>query len=197
MAELLGFDPKALIDQYLDRKKLDLYYELLMEQNRLVNLVSRETDRGAFDRMVAESLLPLDRIERPVKTYLDIGSGGGLPSIPILLSGSVAGDSFLVERTGKKAKALGEIIQGLNLPARIVSSNFEEISDLPRLHLISLRYVKLSRRLLERIMKNIKRDGSFVYYSTPDFKQTSFAAQTWSFGSGEDQVIKSFTVFTK
>jgi 16S rRNA G527 N7-methylase RsmG len=197
MPKTLPFDPAALIDRYLDRTRLDLYFELLMEQNRLVNLVSRETDRAAFERMVGESLLPLDLIDRPVPSYLDIGAGGGLPSIPILLAGTVAGEAILVERTGKKARALEEIVRGLELPARVIPVNFDEISGLPRLHLVTLRYVKLSRHLLERIMKSLKRGGRFVYYASPDFKTDLPATQSVAFVSGEDQVVKSLTVFLK
>ncbi|HVP06296.1 MAG TPA: hypothetical protein VMS71_00535, partial [Candidatus Acidoferrum sp.] len=53
-------DVAGIRAKYDPTKRLDLYYSLLMEENKRVNLVSRETSREDFDRMVAESLLPFD-----------------------------------------------------------------------------------------------------------------------------------------
>jgi 16S rRNA (guanine527-N7)-methyltransferase len=197
MTSPLVLNPAELIDRYLERSRLDLYYELLMEQNRLVNLVSRETSREGFDRMVAESLLPLDALNRSFDSYLDIGSGGGLPSIPLLLAGVGSRTSVLVERTGKKARALGQIVEKLGLPSVVESRNFAEISPTKRYALITLRYVKLDRSLLAKIMAGLGSKGRFVYYSTPEFRTDGWPSRTVRFESGQDQAVKSFTIFHK
>ena len=197
MTSPMVLNPAELIDRRLARHRLDLYYELLMEQNRLVNLVSRETSREGFDRMVAESLLPLDSLDRTFDSYLDIGSGGGLPSVPLLLAGVGSRGSVLVERTGKKARALRQIIEQLELPAVIESRNFAEISPTKRYALITLRYVKLDRSLLAKIMAGLGSKGRFIYYSTPEFKTDGWLSQTYRFESGQDQAVKSFTIFQK
>lgn len=197
MEEQVKLDIAGLIEQYLDRSRLDSFFDLLMSANRKVNLVSRETTRSDFDRLAAESLLPLGQLPDDMAGYLDIGSGGGFPSVPILLSGRITGSATLVERTGKKARALGEIATGLGLPATIVASNFEEIRDLPEFDLITLRYVKLSRELLSKALFRLSPGGRFVYYSTPDFSMPDAGSRVYRFESSQDSVIKSFTIFSR
>ncbi len=197
MPAVIPFDTDQLIHKYLPRNRLDSYYELLMKRNRSVNLVSRETSRADFDRMVAESLLPLEYLAGPFEGYLDIGSGGGIPAIPILLSGVAGGRSVLVERTIKKARALEGIAKALNLPCRVAAQNFEEITNLPRPRLATLRNVKLTDRLLKAIMDTLAPGGAFVYYSRPAFKPRKHGPVVRRFKSGQDSVLKSLTIFQK
>lgn len=197
MADPLTFVPAALIEKFLERSRLDRYFELLMNQNRVVNLVSRETSREDFNRMVAESLLPLDFTGTDFSSYLDIGSGGGLPAVPLMLSGIGTDGTHLVERTGKKARALGEIITGMDLKAKIEPTNFAELHLKRRFNLVTLRYVKLEPRLLDRILERLEPGGMFVYYSAPGFKVGSGSAVTRRFVSGQGQAVKSLTIFQK
>lgn len=197
MNEVLTLDVERLIDRYLDGKLLDRYFELLMEQNRAVNLVSRETSRRDFDRLVAESLLPLEHLSLPVANYLDIGAGGGIPGIPILIAGAVSGKSFLVERTTKKARALSKIIEQLEVPAEVIPGNFEEIRELPRLELVTMRYVKPALQLLKNVMKTLARGGVFVYYSTLEFEARGVKSVTRQFKCPQRSALKSFTIFQK
>jgi len=197
MNEVLTLDVERLIDRYLDGKFLDRYFELLMEQNRAVNLVSRETSRRDFDRLVAESLLPLEHLSLPVANYLDIGAGGGIPGIPILIAGAVSGKSFLVERTTKKARALSKIVEQLEVPAEVIPGNFEEIRELPRLELVTMRYVKLVPQLLKNVMKTLASGGVFVYYSAFEFEARGVKSITRQFGCPQSSALKSFTIFQK
>src|SRR5512140_2142193 len=108
----VALDTAATLTRHSNRNLIDRYYLELMKENAKVNLVSRETSREDFDRLFAESLLPLDIISSGKFTgYLDIGSGGGIPAIPLLISGRVSGSIVLVERTQKKAAALSNLCQ--------------------------------------------------------------------------------------
>lgn len=197
MPEKVEFDPQAVIARYLAPQQVDNYYDLLMEQNQSVNLVSRETGRSDFDRLVAESILPLEFLPKKMNGYLDIGSGGGFPSVPILLSGLIDGKTVLVERTGKKSRALEQIVSGLALRASVSASNFEEVRDLPKVELVTLRYVKLTKQLLNRIMSCLAPGGRFVYYSKPDFDLGKTACTVYQFESSQDSAAKSFTIFSR
>jgi len=197
MAESRVFDPEELIDRFLDRQRLDRYYALLTEHNRKVNLVSRETSRADFDRLVAESLLVLEQISLPVQDYLDIGSGGGIPAIPILMAGAVSGEAILVERTVKKARALEAIVHGLGLSGTVLPRNFEELHDLPALNLITLRLIKLDRQLLPVIMAALAPNGRLAYFGKPDFKSEAFSYRTTEYRSSQVAVIKNLTIIQK
>ena len=186
-----------IIGRTLDRSRLDRYFELLMDQNRQVNLVSRETSRADFDRLVAESLLPLGQINLPRSNYLDIGAGGGIPAIPIMLSGAVSGETFLVERTLKKARALESIVHGLGLNAVVLPKNFEELHELPPLHLVTLRLVKPDQNLVSKVHDLLAPGGVFIYYSKLAGKASGFTRQAYTYHSAQDPVVKNLTIFKK
>jgi 16S rRNA (guanine527-N7)-methyltransferase len=190
-------NPSEVLDKYLDRERLDRYFSVLMDHNSRINLVSRETTRADFDRLVAESLLPLDQIKELFTGYLDIGSGGGFPSLPILLSGIVSEGAIMVERTEKKARALKSMLTELGLKARVIPRNLEEVKDLPGVPFITLRLVKLDQALLTRINSLLQPGGVLVYYSRPEFSVTDLTCQTYIYRSSQGAEPKSFTLFQK
>ncbi len=196
MNDVASYDPAQLLAKYLPSDSLDRYYELLMAENQCVNLVSRETSRSDFDRLVCESLYPLELLSGVYCRYLDIGSGGGLPALPVILSGAGREESVLMERTAKKAAALRRIACGLDLAPRVEARNYEEVKFDRLFDLITLRYVRLTPVLLKRVMNDLSPHGVFVYYSSPDFSATSYNRETHAFRSPQDGVIKSVTVFS-
>ncbi len=147
--------------------------------------------------MAAESLLPLQLIESPINDYLDIGSGGGFPAVPILFSGRVGGQATLVERTQKKAAALKRLLGWLNLTASIQPRTFEEVRFSGRYDLITLRWVKLTDSLLKRIVSLLTPHGTFLHYSPPVSKPGDLKLTTSSFVSPKDGVVKQFTLYTR
>jgi 16S rRNA G527 N7-methylase RsmG len=177
-----------LFGKYDPDQKLEPFFDLLMEENKRVNLVSRETKRDDLRRLSAESLAPLELIgEKRCRFYLDIGSGGGFPSIPIMTaaaSGVIEVEQVrliertqkraveqvrLIERTQKRAAALGRITSGLNLQAEIVPEDFPGKDTSTKFDLVTLRYVKLTPKLLTAIFESLHRSGLFIYYSQPEF----------------------------
>ena len=194
-AAQIELDIDTVINRFVQREALDRYYIELMKQNESVNLVSRETSRADFDRLCAESLLPLEALPSRISNYLDIGSGGGFPAIPIILSGRTEGKSLLVERTLKKASALGRICGALGITCQVVPRTFEELSPRDRFDLITLRYTKLDRALLKRVATLLSRDGQFVYYSSYDQAANEFTMQPYTFTDPVTTAQKHFTVF--
>lgn len=95
--------------------RLAAYLSLLVERNRLVNLVSR----SAVDRLVQGQLLPSLAVLRAVPAgaatrVVDVGSGGGFPAIPLrILRPEVRLD--LVEAKGKKCDFLRDVVSALAL----------------------------------------------------------------------------------
>ncbi len=202
MTSILTCDPMALLDKHISAQYADTFFSALMAENRQINLVSRETSRSDFDRLLAESLLPLEIIQKDRKifqpgNYLDIGSGGGIPGLPLLMSLGEVGKAFLLERRGKKAEALGRIISELGLKAEVKDQNYDEYQPKEAFDLISMRYVRLTSRLLHRIAGHLKPNGVFIYYSAPDFKSKDLPSVIHKFAAPQSDVVKSFTIFSK
>ncbi len=177
--------------------RLDGYFAALMRENEKVNLVSRETGRADFDRMVAESLLPFDQIGSSFQNYLDIGSGGGIPALPILLTQQISGKVTLVERTNKKAVALRQILDSLARSAEVKSQTFEELRLTDLYDLVTLRFVKLTPALSRLILSRLTPTGTFLYYSQPEFFAKESKQTVFTFSEPESSVTKSFTVFRR
>lgn len=109
---------------------LAAYVELLVRANAEVNLVSRReaTPETLVSRHLADALEALALLPPPGRgrlRLLDVGSGGGLPAIPLLVARPDL-DGVLVEATGKKARFLETAVRALGLTARVVNARFPD-----------------------------------------------------------------------
>ncbi len=108
--------------------RLARFLALLLAANRRMNLVSAGAarpeeliTRHLFDALFGLGFVPA---RRPAGlALLDIGSGGGLPALPLLV---VRGDlrATLVESTAKKSRFLAEACRELALGAEVVNARF-------------------------------------------------------------------------
>jgi 16S rRNA G527 N7-methylase RsmG len=194
----LQFQIDAVLEQFKATQWFELYWNALSEENKKVNLVSRETQFEGFKRMVAEALFPFTQLNRRFASYLDIGSGGGLPAVPVLMGSISSGPTTLFERTKKKAAALGRVVEALRLPnVRIVAESFGEKPVAGRFSLVTLSYVTLTPELLVSICSTLQPDGRCVYYSKPAFSQGKCRVQVFSYSQSGSDIHKYFTVFSK
>lgn len=198
-SSLITLDTDSMLKKLDPKGRLEKYWTALMVENQAVNLVSRETSREDFNRLAAESLLPLEHLGLPATgRYLDVGSGGGFPALPILLTRKVAG-ACLFERTGKKAAALARIMDCLEIDAELRRENFEEAEVLPIYDLATIRYVKLNLPLLMKMLLCLVAGGSFIYYAAPEFtlELKHVSVRSFSYRTDPNGPIKSFTLFQK
>jgi 16S rRNA (guanine527-N7)-methyltransferase len=97
-------------------QKLAAYLEQLLETNRSFNLTSVTEPEQAWPRHIVDSLSLLPSLlDRPdLKTVVDVGSGGGLPALPLAIA--LPHHSFtLLESIGKKARFLADVSAALGL----------------------------------------------------------------------------------
>ena len=192
----LVFDVETVLAQFNASTWLESYWNHLSVENAKVNLVSRETKTDDFRRIVAEALFPFTQIDGCFDSHLDIGSGGGIPAVPILLSGRSTGPVTLYERTKKKALALERMLAALGLAkTTVVPESFGEMALKNRFSLVTMSYVTLTPELLATIENVMAPGGKFVYYSKPEFKRRLFRAQTWTYSQQSSSVHKRFTIF--
>lgn len=94
---------------------LERYVALLLDWNKKINLISRKDEENVWHRHILHSVSPLFRIALPRDSRLiDLGTGGGLPGIPL----KILDDSLrvvLLDATKKKTAVVEEIVRVLNL----------------------------------------------------------------------------------
>jgi 16S rRNA (guanine527-N7)-methyltransferase len=105
--------------------KLTEYVALLRAENRTQNLVSNATMDQVWDRHILDSA-QLTRFAPETATWIDIGSGAGLPGIVIacIVNSAVT----LVEPRKRRADFLHRVNESLRLRARIVCSKAERVT---------------------------------------------------------------------
>lgn len=197
--EKIHLDIEKLLSKY-DSRKIEAYYNTLRAENEKLNLVSRETIDSKLPQLVAESLLPFEYIEqKSYSHYVDIGSGGGLPALPIILTQNIK-NSTLTERIGKKADSLERMKESLALNnLTVISKQLEECKFEHSFDLVTMRLVKLNNRLLTKTCKILKKNGLFIYYHKPEFKiaDSSLSVVIYSYSIGLNSVDKYFSLITK
>jgi 16S rRNA (guanine527-N7)-methyltransferase len=94
---------------------LRCYGELLGQWNRKLNLISRRDEQDLWFAHILHSLAPWFVLTAPAGArVLDLGTGGGLPGIPLAI---LRGDLrvVLLDSVKKKTVALREIVDALRL----------------------------------------------------------------------------------
>ncbi|MCB2206409.1 16S rRNA (guanine(527)-N(7))-methyltransferase RsmG [bacterium] len=106
---------------------LQRYVDLLLDWNSRINLISRKDQEQVWRNHMLHSLIVLAQLPMPREGWItDIGSGGGLPGIPlaILLPGV---QFLLVDSVGKKIRTVQEMASALELPnVRTVHGRVED-----------------------------------------------------------------------
>lgn len=146
------------------------FVRLLHRTNRLYNLTGFKTEEDILIEGVLDSLtaLTLPYISFPAKNLIDVGTGGGIPGIPL----KIACPSLklaLVESTTKKCRFLEEIIPTLELEDVSVfcgraESLAQDLALRERYHLATARALGPLREVLELTTPFLRPGGTAFYY---------------------------------
>jgi len=99
-------------------RDLESFAALLRKWNAVQNLVSRETENALWERHIVDSLQVLPLVRAEDQRFLDVGSGGGMPALPLAIALKGGPASFtLVEPIGKKVAFLRQAVRQLGLAA--------------------------------------------------------------------------------
>jgi len=113
-----------------DVEQLGLYLALLLDANTRFNLTAVTDPGEAWRRHIFDSLTLVPFIiSAEAKQVIDVGSGGGLPGIPLAIALPEV-QFTLLEATRKKARFLEEVVERLNLTnVRVVADRAETIGQ--------------------------------------------------------------------
>lgn len=128
-SELAPLLERAGVEVEPSTQRMRRYCELLLQWNRKVaNLISNNDEPRLVSRHLRESLEPAHWLKQAVLgRWMDFGSGGGLPGIPLVLAG--VGERWtLVESRRSKALFLRRACEELGL--RTVSVEQARLEDI-------------------------------------------------------------------
>jgi 16S rRNA (guanine527-N7)-methyltransferase len=106
---------------------LQVFVDLLLQHSAQQNLISRSTLPHIWTRHVADSLQLLG-LAPEAKTWIDLGSGAGLPGLVLAcaLTGRAGAKVHLVESIGKKAAFLQRAVSHIGVPAVVHNVRIED-----------------------------------------------------------------------
>jgi 16S rRNA (guanine527-N7)-methyltransferase len=98
---------------------MDRYVALMLEWNKKVNLISRKDEENVWTAHILHSLSPLFRVRLPaILKVLDLGSGGGLPGLPLAIANE-GWSVVLMDSIQKKCAAMEDMVDRLGLSGRV------------------------------------------------------------------------------
>jgi 16S rRNA (guanine527-N7)-methyltransferase len=123
-ANWLSRPPEAVAED------LESFSALLTKWQRVQNLVSRETLGDVWRRHIADSLQVLRLLSNQDNVILDLGSGGGMPSLPMAIGSKGSDRHFLlVEPNGRKVSFLRTVTRELGLAVTVFDKRSDEIDS--------------------------------------------------------------------
>jgi 16S rRNA (guanine527-N7)-methyltransferase len=102
-------------------ERLAYLAELVAEKNEIVNLISRKDIDSIIENHIFISAYISKFIPEKINNFLDIGTGGGFPGIPLAITRPEL-RGVLVDSTKKKIDAVKEFINKLKL-GNVVAEN--------------------------------------------------------------------------
>ena len=139
--------------------KLDIYYNYLIEYNKVVNLTRITEYNEFYIKHYLDSLIPFKDISLDNKLLFDIGSGAGFPGLVLAIFNPKA-TFVLCEAIKKKALFLEKIVNKLDLKnVSIFNDRAEKYHD--KVDFVTARAVSKVSNILEYV-KNITKDRTKI-----------------------------------
>lgn len=150
-------------------KKFEKFKEILLESNKKFNLTSVCDEKEVYIKHFYDSIAPEKYFFKDAKVA-EIGSGGGFPSIPLMI---VRKDLkfTLIESTGKKCEYLKSAVQKLDLNCEKVlnvraEDGARDFNLREKFDIVTARAVAKLNTLSEYCLPFVKKGGVFIAYKS-------------------------------
>ena len=155
----------------MDKKLFEEYMRIFLEQNSKINLLSKNDEQFLWEKHIFDSLAierffdKYDIKDLAGKQLLDIGTGGGFPSVPVAIKHPELKVTAL-DSIHKKINAIIEMKTLLNLKnLETVCDRAENIKD-KKFDYITLRAVTSLKKFLPIAIPLLKKNGFLIAYKS-------------------------------
>lgn len=151
-----------------NKTKYEEYMKIFLEENSKVNLISKNDEKYLWEKHVFDSLAIKNFFEKfdtsKINTILDIGTGGGFPSIPIAITYPHLKVTAL-DSIAKKIRAVQTIKDKLNIEnLEPICTRVENLDA--KFDMITSRAVSSLKNICEYALPKLKKGGYFVAYKS-------------------------------
>jgi 16S rRNA (guanine527-N7)-methyltransferase len=153
-------------------EKLKIYHKFLIEKNKTLNLIGKNTEKSIFSRHFKDSAQIYDLIDKKLD-IIDIGSGAGFPGIIVKIlmeNENLSGNVILIEKSPKKSKFLRELCIKLDLKIKIENKRLE-IYDFAEISTVVSRAFKSTLETINILYKNIENIKELVLLKGKTYQQ--------------------------
>ncbi|MEE4270968.1 MAG: 16S rRNA (guanine(527)-N(7))-methyltransferase RsmG [Thermoanaerobaculales bacterium] len=171
---------RSLLENHVEGAALDRmvrYAELLERWSQRHNLVRFSDRRELVERHLLDALAGAPLLEGSGR-LLDVGSGAGLPGVP-LLAVSPGWRGVLLEPRHKRWAFLKMAIRELDLSAEAEASRYEDLGGDARFDLITCRAVGNHEGLLAWARERLVDGGGVALWTTEDDERRVSRVAGW------------------
>ncbi len=163
--------------------RLDTYVKVFLLWQSKLNLVASSTLHELWTRHIADSLQLLPLVPE-ARVWVDFGSGGGFPGIPIAcaLAGQPGAKVHLIESNGKKAAFLREAVRATGAPAVVHQERAEKFGEscAETVHAVTARALAPLKILCDQAFPLISRGAVGLFPKGQDIDaELTDAAKYW------------------
>lgn len=164
-------------------RRLNQFVDLLLVWQQRINLISPSTIPNLWTRHVADSLQLLE-LAPEANIWVDFGSGGGFPGMPIAcaLADRLGAKVHLIESNGKKAAFLREAIRVTGVPAEVHQVRAEDYGESSgdKVDVVSARALAPLKTLCDQAFPLIARGAVGLFSKGQDVDaELTEAAKYW------------------
>jgi len=151
----------------LNKEDFKEYMEVFLKQNSMLNLISKNDEKYLWEKHIFDSLAIEKYFEKSSvapKTLLDIGTGGGFPSVPIALAYPEI-EVFALDSIRKKINAIENIKSELDIKnLHTICDRAENVRE--KFDIITSRAVAPLKTITEYAAPILKKGGVFIAYKS-------------------------------
>ena len=160
-----------------NKEQYQNYIRVFLAQNSILNLISKNDEKYLWEKHIFDSLninLFFEKYGTP-KTMLDIGTGGGFPSVPVAITYPSI-EIYALDSIAKKVNAVENMKQELNLKnLHTICARVETLDK--KYDLVVSRAVASLDKLIIYAEKCVCEGGYFVAFKSRLLEEELATAQ--------------------
>ena len=169
-------------------KKIERFVFEIFEFNKHTNIVGKSTLENIWERHIADSLQLSFFISEKKTKIFDLGTGGGLPGIPLSILGY--SNIFMIDSVGKKIDFVRGVIKTLSLSAKTQKKRIEKLNIGKADLVISRALAPLNKLLSYSLLHSNKNTTSLFLKGRNVYNEVEMAKKKFNFNF---KVLKSIS----